>query len=228
MCTGKRGETVLLSMKAVRCEACQEGFASLREAGHARPEAMQPDAGGFGHKDQIVLFSLEGRRGISQHPELWRSLPAVPKLSHYPRHTQVHHITASSPGSQCSQLLPGLTGLLGAGQHRSPSARGRQRDGLCTKSSVTACPWHCDSVPIAAPVSPSLHQCPRRCRLMPCGRALPAPLAPRSLQKKPGSGSSPLARAGVLAVQTRWARGVFARSVSRRAAAGFLCFFLTA
>lgn len=76
--------------------------------------------------------------------------------------------------------------------------------------------------------SPSLHQCAHRCRLMPCGRALPAPPAPRSLQKKPGSGSSPLARAGVLAVQTRWARGVFARSVSRRAAAGFLCFFLTA
>lgn len=43
-----------------------------------------------------------------------------------------------------------------------------------------------------ATASPSLHRCPHRCRLMPCGRALPAPPAPRSLQKKTGSGSSPL------------------------------------
>lgn len=138
------------------------------------------------------------------------------------------HGTLRSSTSQPVRRVPSAPsssqGSLGDSGHASAGLR-LQEEGNGTGSALSP-----PSLPARGTVtlSPSLHQCPHHCRLMPCGRALPAPLAPCSLQKKNWEWKWPLARAGVLALQTRRARGVFARSVSRRAAAGFLCLFLTA
>lgn len=106
------------------------------------------------------------------------------------------HGTLTSITSQPVRRVPSAPSSsqssLGDSGHASTGLRLQEEDNR-TGSALSP-----PSLPACGTVtaSPSLHQCPHRCRLMPCGRALPAPPAPCSLQKKTVSGSGPLPELG--------------------------------